>query len=44
MFFAKAEVSSALVDSPQLIFLPFTFTPASPFAESCSIEGVGAVW
>jgi hypothetical protein len=41
MFFAKAEVSSALVDSPQLIFSPFTFAPATTFAESCSIEGVG---
>lgn len=40
MFFANAEVSSAL-DSPQLIFSPFTFAPASIFAESCSIEGVG---
>lgn len=40
MFFANAKVSSAL-DSPQLIFSPFTFAPASVFAESCSIEGVG---
>lgn len=40
MFFANAEVSSAL-DSPQLIFSPFTFEPTSTFAESCSIEGIG---
>jgi len=38
MFFANAEVSSAL-DSPQLIFSPFTFNEGDPIGRSFALAG-----